>query len=177
MQKINHQKTVLKTNLFEVKKVTLSMPDDGERNYDLIEIQNAVTILPIDEDGFVYFVSQFRVGAGKELLELPAGKIEDGEDPTESAERELREETGMAAREMLPLGGFYMTPGYATEYMYCVLARGLYPSPLTPDADEHIQVTRVPYPSVLEMASRNQINDSKSLAALMLAANHLSNFA
>ena len=84
----------------------------------------------MDAEGNIYFVEQYRIGAGKDLLELPAGKIEHDEDPLEAARRELREEIGMDAAEIKPLGNFYMSPGYANEYMYCFLATGLYPAPL-----------------------------------------------
>jgi ADP-ribose pyrophosphatase len=132
---INHESKAFSTRLFTVKRINLQFPDGEARDYDLIEIQNAVTILPIDDAVNVYFVNQYRIGAQKVLLELPAGKIEDAEDPLLTAQRELREEIGMAARTWTRLGGFYMTPGYATEYMHCFLAQGLVPDALTPDVD------------------------------------------
>lgn len=170
---INDEKSVFKTKLFTVKRVVLSMPDGKEREYDLVDIQNAVTILPIDEDGQVYFVKQYRIGSRSELLELPAGKIELSEDPQVTAERELREETGMAAQNMVHLGNFYMSPGYATEYMYCYLARGLYHSPLAPDADEFLNVVKIPLVEVRRMVEAQAIEDSKTLAVLALAEKHL----
>ena len=78
---INHEKTVYECRLFSVKNVGLTLPDGKTRNYELIDIQNAVTLLPIDSEKNVYFVDQFRIGAKKTLLELPAGKVEEGEDP------------------------------------------------------------------------------------------------
>ncbi len=170
---INDENEVFKTRLFTVKRVVLSMPDGKPREYDLVDIQNAVTILPIDEDDQVYFVKQFRIGSRSELLELPAGKIEPGEDPLITAERELREETGMAAKSLIHLGNFYMSPGYATEYMYCYLARGLYHSPLAPDLDEFLNLVKIPMPEVRRMVSEQTIEDSKTLAVLALAEKYL----
>lgn len=167
--KINHESNEFSTPLFTVKSVNLSFPDGKARDYDLIDIQNAVTILPLDDEGNVYFVNQYRIGAGKVMLELPAGKIEDAEDPFLTARRELREEIGMSARGWEHLGNFYMTPGYATEYMYGYLARGLYPDPLDPDADEFINITRLPLETVKKMIENREIEDSKTLAVLMLA--------
>lgn len=154
--------------LFTVKKVSASLPDGIERVFELIEIQNAVTILPLDDENNVYFVEQYRIGAKKTLLELPAGKIESGEDPMVAAKRELREEIGMDAREIKPLGNFYMTPGYANEFMFCFLATGLFRSPLTPDADEFINLIKIPLTKVNEMIISGEIEDSKTLATLLL---------
>jgi len=170
---IKDEKAVFNTKLFTVKRVVLSMPDGKAREYDLVDIQNAVTILPIDEEGQVYFVKQYRIGSRSELLELPAGKIEENEDPLLTAERELREETGMAAQNMIHLGNFYMSPGYATEYMYCYLARGLYHSPLTPDTDEFLNIQKIPLAEVRRMVSEQAIEDSKTLAVLALAEKYL----
>lgn len=166
---INHESVEHRTPLFTIKRVNLTFPDGKSRDYDLIDIQNAVTMLPLDDEGNVHFVRQYRIGARAELLELPAGKIEDGEDPLLTAQRELREEIGMSARSWQPLGNFYMSPGYASEYMYCYLARGLYHAPLTPDADEFLNIVRVPLAGVFEMIRNGQIQDSKTLAVLTLA--------
>ncbi|MEL7591325.1 MAG: NUDIX hydrolase [Anaerolineaceae bacterium] len=170
---INHESKAFSTRLFTVKRINLQFPDGEARDYDLIEIQNAVTILPIDDAGNVYFVNQYRIGAKKVLLELPAGKIEDAEDPLLTAQRELREEIGMAARTWTRLGGFYMTPGYATEYMHCFLAQGLVPDALTPDVDEFIHLTRLPLKEAIQMINDQVIEDSKTLAVMMLAQQFL----
>jgi ADP-ribose pyrophosphatase len=170
---INHESKAFSTRLFTVKRINLQFPDGEARDYDLIEIQNAVPILPIDAAGNVYFVNQYRIGAKKVLLELPAGKIEDAEDPLLTAQRELREEIGMAARTWTRLGGFYMTPGYATEYMHCFLAQGLVPDALTPDVDEFIHLTRLPLKEAIQMINDQVIEDSKTLAVMMLAQQFL----
>lgn len=160
-------------NLFTVKKVALPLPDGKEKVYEMIDIQNAVTIFPIDEEKNVYFVEQFRIGAKKKLLELPAGKVEKGEDPLRAAQRELREEIGMDAAEFKHLGNFYMTPGYANEYMYCYLATGLFHAPLSPDSDEFINVRKMPLSNFLDMIKEGLIEDSKTLAVMMLAQHDL----
>ncbi len=170
---INHESNEYRTPLFTVKRINLTFPDGKARDYDLIDIQDAVTILPLDDEGNVYFVRQYRVGSKKELLELPAGKIEDAEDPLLTAQRELREEIGMSARSWISLGGFYMTPGYATEYMHSYFAQGLYPDPLNPDDDEFINLTRIPLAKVLEMIDQLAIEDSKTLALFALARRYL----
>ena len=169
-QTINSETTAYSGKVFTVRKVNVFLPDGKQKDFDLIEIQNAVTILPIDNKNRVYFVDQYRIGAKKTLLELPAGKVEAGEDPLLTAKRELREEIGMAAREVSLIGSFYMTPGYASEYMYCYLATGLYASSLPPDSDEFIKIQKIPLEVVYEMIEQGKIEDSKTLAAFMLAA-------
>jgi len=170
---IKSENTEFEAGLFSVKKVELSFPDGNSRAYDLVDIQDAVTILPMDDEGNVYFVRQYRVGAGGMLLELPAGKIEDGEDPASTAEREVREETGMAAGELIHLGNFYMSPGYSNEFMYCYLARRLFHDPLIPDGDEFIHLEKISFGKVKEMIRSQQICDSKTLAVFMLAESYM----
>ena len=118
MSKILEQETVYKGRIFTLKRAKVKLPDERIVEYDLIAHHGAVTLVPIDEDGNIYFVRQYRVAADREILELPAGTLEEGEPPEECARREIREETGMAAREFIKLGEMYMVPGYSSEYMY-----------------------------------------------------------
>jgi ADP-ribose pyrophosphatase len=97
-------------SVFDVSKVRVQLPDGRERAYDLVEHGDSVTIVPVDENGQVYFVTQHRIGSGSRLLELPAGVLEVDEDPLSSAKREIREEIGMDAHEIIPIGGFYLAP-------------------------------------------------------------------
>jgi len=159
--------------VFDVESVSVNLPDGRTRKYDRVNIQNAVTILPLDAEGCVYFVRQYRIGAKKEMLELPAGKIETGEEALATAEREIREEIGMAAGKMQELGRFYVSPGYSTEYMYTYLATGLYPSPLAPDQDEYLNVVKLTLDAVKQMVLKGELDDSKSLAALFQALPYL----
>lgn len=154
---------------FEVESVLLSLPDSRQRDYDLVVHSGAVTVVPVDEAGNIWFVRQFRLGSMSELLELPAGVLEEGEDPREGAAREVREETGMAAGELRRLGEFFMAPGYSTEHMYVFLASGLYAAPLQADWDEFLQVQKIPKGEVYRMARQGELTDGKTLAALFLA--------
>lgn len=155
--------------VFRVEKVHMQLPTGEIRAYDLVNHPSAVTIVPLDSAGNILFVRQYRVGAGEELLELPAGLLNEGEDPDPAASRELREETGMAAEKMARIGAFYSSPGYSSEYLYIYLATGLYPAPLEQDDDEFIQVESVPAAKALEMARTSTIRDAKTLASLFLA--------
>ncbi len=153
---------------FSVSRDQVRAPDGQLLNLDIVQHVGAVTILPVDEQGQVWFVRQYRHAAGRKLLELPAGTLNPGELPEVCAAREVREETGMGARQMIKLGNFFLAPGYSTEYMHVFLASDLYPDPLPGDEDEFLAVERVPVKHVRDLVSQGEIQDSKSLSALYL---------
>jgi ADP-ribose pyrophosphatase len=163
------QEKVLSAHAFDVLKVHFRLPDGREHAYDLVAHPNAVTLLPITKSGEVILVSQYRIGAQGDLLELPAGVMDGGETPLESARRELREETGQDSDLMVPLGGFYMVPGYSNEYMSAFLALELHLAPLAQDEDEFLELSRHPVAEVYRMLWSKQIQDGKTIATLMLA--------
>jgi ADP-ribose pyrophosphatase len=156
-------------HVFDVVKVHIQLPDGRKRFYDLVQHGDSVTILPIDEQGQIYFVRQHRIGADKPLLELPSGVLNNGEDPLTCAKRELREEIGMDAKSFQHLGGFYLAPGYADEYMMVFLAKGLFDSPLDPDADEFLNIETISVSEVYNHALAGAFEDGKTLASLLLA--------
>ena len=158
--------TVYKGKAFDVRRDQVRLPDEQVAHLDIIEHVGAVTILPLDEQGQVWFVRQYRHAARQRLLELPAGTLEKDEPPEACARREIREEIGMSAGQMQKLGEFFLAPGYSTEYMYIFLATGLQPNPLPGDADEFISVEKVPLQQALALARSGELKDAKSLAAL-----------
>uniref|UniRef100_A0A7C4Q4A0 NUDIX hydrolase n=1 Tax=Bellilinea caldifistulae TaxID=360411 RepID=A0A7C4Q4A0_9CHLR len=170
---ILQRETIYQGRAFGVEKIQMKLPDGTVRPYDLVQHSGSVTIVPLDSNGNLLFVRQYRIGVGEELLELPAGVLNDTEDPQTCAAREIREETGMAATNLELLGDFYLAPGYSSEHMYIFLASGLYPSPLEQDADEFLHLVAIPAVQALEMAQNGEIRDAKSLAALMLAQKRL----
>jgi ADP-ribose pyrophosphatase len=155
--------------IFDVAQVTVLLPDGRERTYDLVEHSDSVAIVPVDTNGQMYFVSQHRVGADALLLELPAGLLEPGEDPLVCARREIREEIGMDADEIVSLGGFFLAAGYTDEFMTIFLATGLFPSPLEPDEDEFLNIITMPVEEAYQKALAGEFQDGKTLAALLLA--------
>jgi len=159
---------------FAVERVQMRLPDGAIRPYDLVQHNGSVTIVPLDDQGNLYFVNQYRIGAGEDLLELPAGVLEKGEDPEICAAREVREETGMQASTLTLLGDFYLAPGYSSEHMYVFLATGLSPNPLAHDLDEFLQIQVIPLSKAMQMARSSQIKDAKTLASLFLAFERLS---
>lgn len=164
---------LMKGRAFAIRRDHLKTPDGRETTFDIIEHGGSVVLIPVDEQGNVLLVRQYRHATGQELLELPAGTLDDDEAPEVCAAREIREETGMAADELTKLGEFYLVPGYSTEFMVVFLATGLSYDPLEADADEFLSVESVPVAEAIKMAKRGEIPDAKSLAALFLAKPHL----
>ena len=122
---------------FKIRRDTLKTPDGRETKFEIVEHIGSVIILPIDADGNLLFVRQYRHAAGLDLLELPAGTRDEGEPYEVCAAREIREETGMAAGTLERIGDFYLAPGYSTEFMATFLATGLRPDPLQADGFGH----------------------------------------
>jgi len=159
---------------FKVRRDVLKAPDGHEARYEIVEHIGSVTIVPVDGQGNLLFVRQYRSATGMDLLELPAGTLDAEDEPYEvCAGRELREETGMAAGKLERLGDFYLAPGYSTEYMAVFLATELTHNPLEADADEFLQLEKIPIKKAIEMAEKGEIPDAKTLAALFLAGRYL----
>jgi len=146
---------------------TVQMPGGRKTTREIVEHSDCVAIIAIDESGNVLLVNQFRKPVEKELLEIPAGGIEPGEDPVTTVHRELREETGYLPRKVERLGGFYSTPGYCTEYLHLYLATDLTLSPLQAEDTENIRLVRVPISQISSLVASGSICDAKSIAGLL----------
>ncbi len=135
---------------------------------EIIEHAPCITVIPLDGDGTVVFVRQFRRPTGGDLLELPAGGMEPGETPEEAALREMQEEIGLRPNALVRLGGFYSSPGFTNEYLHAFLATGLEPGRLVAEDTDEIEVVRVPLADIPGLVAAGKIEDSKTLAALYL---------
>lgn len=165
--------TLLKGRAFAIRRDWMKTPDGRETKFDIIEHGGSVVLIPLDADGNLLFVRQYRHAAAKDLLELPAGTLDEGEDPLVCAAREIREETGFAAGKLEKVGEFFLAPGYSTEFMIVYLATELRHDPLEADADEFLSVEKIPLDKAIHMAEEGEVPDAKSLAALLLARRHL----
>ena len=135
---------------------------------EIVEHRDAIAAVVPDGRGNIVMVRQFRVPTGKDLLEIPAGVMEDGESPEECVRRELQEEIGCLPHKITMLGGFYPAPGYCTEYINVFLASELEESRLVAEDTDEIEVVRVPIKSIAGMIDKGEICDAKSIAGLLI---------
>jgi ADP-ribose pyrophosphatase len=154
--------------------------DGAEFSRDIVVHPGAVVVAPLDDDGHLLLVTQFRLPAGGALLELPAGTLDvhDGqaEDPLVAAHRELEEETGYRAGSMERIGGFWSAPGFSTEYLTLYLATDLRRADegrLRPDDEEVLRLSRIPWRDAVAAAEGGVIEDAKSIAGILLLARRL----
>ena len=151
------------------------MLQNGEHTLrEVVEHPGGVTVLPIDEDGYVYCVRQFRYPMSEHLLEVPAGKLEYGEEPLLCAIRELSEETGISAKEFLDLGKVYPSPGFCRETLYIYMARDLSFGSSHPDHNEFLDVEKIHIDELVRLVMNNEIADAKTIIAVLKAKNILS---
>lgn len=134
---------------------------------EVVHHNGGACIAALTENDEIYLVRQFRYAFGQELWELPAGKLEKGEDPFEAAKRELGEECGLTAERFVDLGPVYPTVGYCTEIIYCWAATGLAPCGMHLDEDEFLTPEKVPFDRAVEMVLSGEIRDGKTVAALL----------
>ena len=174
---MTEEKTLSSQLIYEGRAVklrvdTVQMRSGRQTTREIVEHSDCVAIVAIDDNDNVLLVNQYRKPVEKELLEIPAGGIEPGEDPVATVHRELREETGYLPRKVKRLGGFYSTPGYCTEYLYLYLATELVPGQLYAEDTENITLTRVPINQVRSLLASGSICDAKSIAGLLIFLEH-----
>ena len=156
-------------DVINVRVDTVRLPNGRESDREIVYYPSSVCVVSVDLHQNVILVRQFRKTANRFLMEVPAGKMEPGEDPEEAALRELREETGYAAGKWQLLGAFFLNPSLSPQYTHAYLATDLKLSNLDADADEFIELRRVPFTDVAALITDGSIQDAKSIAALLLA--------
>ena len=143
--------------------------DDGASALrEVVEHAHAVAVVAVNADGNLVMVRQFRRPVGRVMLEVPAGVLDPGEDPETAARRELQEETGFAPGRLWRLGGFWVAPGYCTEFIHIYLAEDLQESRLAADEDERIEVQSISLADALTRIGSGEIEDAKSICGLLL---------
>ena len=169
---VHYEKTLTSEVLFEGRVITLTkdtaLLENGKTaEREVVHHHGGACILPYFEDGTICMVRQFRYAMQQELWELPAGKLEKGEDPFEAAKRELGEECGLTADNYISLGQFFPTVGYDTEVIYTWVATGLHKTQMHLDADEFLTPDRVPLDKAYEMVMSGEIRDGKTIAGIL----------
>lgn len=173
-----HEKTVNREIIYKGKILNLRRDTvkvkSGKTSYrEIIEHNGGSVAVAITDDKKVLLVKQYRQAMEKEMLELPAGKIEPGEDPLETMKRELVEETGYSADNMKLIGKFNPSVGYTSETLYIYLATGLTKGKTNFDPDEDIELFEVDIEKALEMIVNGDITDGKTMAGILLLPYHM----
>lgn len=160
--------TVFRGVKFDVERRRVPTGDGGTALREVVLHPGAVVVLPILDDGRIVMIRNHRFAVGETLWELCAGTLEEGESPAETAARELVEETGYRAERLEPLTTFYTSPGICDERMYAFVAKGLTEVGQDLEEGERIEVEVVRYERVLEMVASGDVQDAKSMVALLL---------
>lgn len=160
---------IFKGNIIEVESLTVTLPNEKQATRDIVKHPGASTVIPISDEGELYMVRQFRKPIDKELLEIPAGKLDKGEDPRVCAERELKEETGLTAKNIRHVLSVHTTPGFCNEVLHFYVATGLTEGDSCADEDEFISSEKIKIDKLVQMVLQQEITDAKSIIGILLA--------
>ncbi len=161
------RKTVFEGKIINVYNDTVVLPDGKTTRRELVEHHGGVCVAALTDNGGLLFVRQFRYPYGRVLLELPAGKLEKGEDPLSAGVRELEEECGVTAEKVIPMGEVYPTVAYCSEIIHLYFARGLKKTKQHLDEGEFLSVEEIPLKKAVELVMDGTITDSKTVALVL----------
>lgn len=160
--------TIYKGKILNLRKDKVTVLN-GQSTREIIEHNGGAVIVPVLSDNKIVMVKQYRKAADSVLLELPAGKIDPGEDPETTAIRELKEETGYAAGEISKLTSIYPTPGYSEEVLYIYMAKDLKPGETDFDENEALDIIEVPIDQITNKIMNGEIKDAKTIVGVLMA--------
>ncbi len=166
-EKFLSRKELYKGRVFTATLDTVELENGKQSTREVAHHNGGASVIALTDDGEIYMVRQFRYPFGKEILELPAGKLEPGEDPFLAAQRELEEECGVRAAHYTSLGEFYPTVGYCTETIYIWAATGLQSVPMHLDEDEFLTPEKIPLDTAYHMVLDGEIADGKTVAGIL----------
>ena len=168
--KVIDSKTCFQGFIVDIRKDKIEFENGLQADRELVvKHHEAAAVLAIDNDGKLLMVKQYRYGTGFEMLEIPAGLMDAGEDHEACAARDLQEETGMKANKLTRMFDYYATPGYCTEKIVFYLAQDLEPAEQHLDADEFLTVHRYSIEEAVQMVADGTITDGKTIAAVFAA--------
>lgn len=166
MKSCNHR-TVFSGLVIDIEQMEVEIGQQGLHTYQIIRHPGGAGVLPVHGDGTISLIRQLRPAVAAVMLEIPAGRLSPAEPPEECARRELHEETGITAAELIPLGTVCSSPGVFDEVVHLFAATGISQGTAQPEADEEIEVLRLPLAEALQMAADGRISDAKTLVALL----------
>jgi len=172
-EKTLSEETIFEGRVFECVTRAVELSDGSISGREIVKHSGGACIIPVDEDLNCYLVRQFRNGAQTILTEVPAGKIEPGEEPLDCVSREIREETGYCAERIESLGYIYATPAYCSEKIHLFLGTGLTFKGGRPDSGEFLRTVKYPLSKLVEMCDEGSICDAKTVACIYKAAGRL----
>lgn len=168
-EKTINKKHIYTGNVIAVDLLTVTLPNGKEASRDIVSHPGASVVIPLTSEGELYMVRQFRKPLESESLEIPAGKLDKGEDPFECAKRELKEETGLDAENVKHLISIHSTPGFCDEILHMYLATGLKEGTACTDEDEFLSVEKVHVNDLIQRVLSHEITDAKSIIGILLA--------
>lgn len=168
MEKQLRSEQVYSGKLLHLFRDDVLLENGGESVREIVKHPGGVCIAALEDNGDLWFVRQYRYAVGEEVLELPAGKLEPGEDPDPAAVRELKEETGCTADRIVKLAAAYPSPGYTSEVLHLYLATGLHHGEQHLDEDEDLRAFRIPLEDAWRMVRDGEIRDSKTQTLILM---------
>ena len=162
---------VYRGKILDVRLETIMLPEGKTGQREIVDHGDSIVVVPVDKDNQIVLVKQYRKALEAFLLEAPAGGIEEADTPNDAALRELQEEIGYTSDSIEYMGGFWIAPGFCNEYMHSYIARDLIESQLPPDEDESIEIVSVPISEIPDLIRSGEIEDAKSISALLMALN------
>ncbi|HLJ55402.1 MAG TPA: NUDIX hydrolase, partial [Chthonomonadaceae bacterium] len=169
IERVVGSRQVFEGKIISLRVDTVELPNGHQSQREIVTHHGAVCIVPIQPDGTVLMVRQFRLATGRVLLEIPAGTLEAGEEPADCAARELEEETGFKPGTLRRLFHAYLSPGYSTEMVHAFAASDLQPGTVHLDAGENVRTESVPIAEIEGRILSGEIADGKTIAALLMA--------
>ena len=166
-EKLLSRKIIYEGRIIRVRIDSVRTADGRRTTREIVEHEPCIAVVPVVGDD-VLLIRQYRQATGKELLEIPAGGIEAGEDPAAAVVREMREETGLKPGKVERLTGFYLSPGFCNEYLHLFLAQDFTPAPLKAEDTAGIEVVRTPVKEIYDLIASGKIEDAKSIAGLLM---------
>ncbi len=166
---VKHTSQIYNGKIIKVINHTVECPNGMEAQREIVCHPGGVAVVPIDQNGYVYMARQYRIAYDRMMLEVPAGKLDIGENPDIAAQRELKEETGLVADKLVFMGHFYPSVGFCNEDLRIYLATGLKQGNANPDEDEFVLVEKIHIDTLINMIMDNQISDGKTIAAIFKA--------